>query len=217
MIDCPLIIGTDESGKGDFFGPLVVAGFCCADEKAAKLAALGVRDSKKITDGKLVQIDENLRADFPHFVLILSPEEYNTRYKEIKNLNRLLADCHADVLTQLCRTTGATRAVSDKFGKSHLIEEALQQRECRLQLRQLVRGERIPQVAAASILARAAFVREMARLSDKYGIEIPKGAAPQVDRLGRELVRLFGVDELVNVAKLHFKNYRRVVDPRLAV
>jgi len=79
----------------------------------------------------------------------------------------------------------------------------------------LVRGERIIQVAAASILARAAFVREMGKLSDEYGVDIPKGAAPKVDRAGRDIVKLHGAGVLSRLAKTHFKNYQRIVNPTL--
>ncbi len=217
MTTAGLIIGIDESGKGDFFGPLVVAGLACAPSEEKQLAALGARDSKKIADKRLLTVDEELRAAFPHVIVVLSPEEYNVRYESIKNLNKLLADLHAEVIARLATESGAVRAISDKFGKTELIEQALEERQCTLPLKQLVRGEAIPQVAAASVLARAAFIREMQALSDTVGLPLPKGAAPQVDEAGRELVRRHGVEMLRRVAKLHFKNYHRVVNPRLAI
>ena len=212
-----LVIGIDESGKGDFFGPLVVAGLACHSRDERLLAAIGARDSKAVADRKLLEIDQRLRAEFPHEVLILSPEEYNRRWEACRNLNRLLAELHADVILRLCGKIPATRAVSDKFGKAELLQEALEARGCDIDLRQLIRGEAVPQVAAASMLARAAFIREMHRLSAQVGLELPKGAAPKVDEAGRRLVQRMGPEILRRVAKVHFKNYRRVIDPRLAV
>ncbi len=93
------IIGVDESGKGDYFGPLVVAG-CLADESdLAWLAELGVRDSKKIADGRILRLDKQLRERLPHYVRVVSPEAYNRRYAELRNLNILLAEGHAAVIT----------------------------------------------------------------------------------------------------------------------
>lgn len=185
------------------------------DCKADDLAAIGVRDSKLIADKKIIQIDEQLRADFPHEILVVEPSDYNRRYALIKNLNKLLAEGHAEVIDQLLSREPADLVVSDKFGKPELVERALATRGRKVPLRQIVRGERIIQVAAASILARAAFIREMQKLSDSYGITIPKGAAAQVDEAGRMIVRMHGIEALPNLAKLHFKNYRRVVNPTL--
>jgi ribonuclease HIII len=209
------IVGVDESGKGDFFGPLVVAAFLADDDQAETLKALGVRDGKTISDKRTLLLDEQLRADYPHAVLVVEPAEYNRRYAEVKNLNKLLADGHAEVIHRLLDDHQADLAVSDKFGKPELIENALARRRTAVELEQLVRGERIIQVAAASILARARFIREMEKLSAKCGIDIPKGAAAQVDTAGREIVRKHGLEILPKLAKTHFKNYQRVVNPTL--
>jgi ribonuclease HIII len=109
----------------------------------------------------------------------------------------------------------ADQAISDKFGKPELIERELALLGCGIALHQEVRGEAIPQVAAASILARARFVREMDELSLQAGMELPKGASSQVDRAGRELVRRQGKEALSRFAKIHFKNYQRATELRL--
>lgn len=215
MAETRRVAGVDESGKGDFFGPLVVAAFLADDCKADDLAALGVRDGKLIADKKILQIDEQLCADFPHEILVVEPSDYNRRYALIKNLNKLLAEGHAEVIDRLLKDEQADLVISDKFGKSELVEQALAARGQTVPLQQMVRGERIIQVAAASILARATFIREMEKLSDLYGITIPKGAAAQVDEAGRMIVRRHGIESLSNLAKTHFKNYRRVVNPTL--
>jgi len=208
------IIGVDESGKGDFFGPLVVAGVLAGDSDLDYLNEIGVRDSKRISDNRIMTIDEHLRTRFPHVVLVLMPEEYNRRYEKTRNLNVLLAECHAQVIVDVmklgqARNNQADRAISDKFGRTDRLMTALHKTDCSLPVEQLVRGEAIPQVAAASIVARAEFVRRMQIMSRKFGVEMPKGASAQVDQAGRELVARFGAKELQRVAKTHFKNYQR--------
>ena len=209
------VIGVDESGKGDFFGSLVIASFLAADSDIALLKALGVKDGKLISNKKILEIDFTLREDFDHSIIIIHPELYNKQYKKIKNLNILLAEGHADAITTLMAKSKADLAISDKFGKSELIEKALKERDCSIPLKQMVRGEAVTQVAAASIIARACFIREMERLSDEIGFDLPKGAAPKVDEAGRELVSQSGVEVLEKVSKLHFKNYHRIVNPTL--
>lgn len=211
------VIGVDESGKGDFFGPLVIAAFLADDAEADKLVAGDVRDSKKIANNKLLTIDEALRARYPHKIVTIFPSEYNDRYEKIKNLNKLLAEGHAEAITDLHSEHPADLAISDKFGKTELIERQLGLRGCDIDLKQLVRGERIIQVAAASILARAAFLRAMEALSEEFAVHLPLGAAPQVDQAGREFLKIHPVSALRKVAKLHFKNYNRVINPGLFV
>jgi ribonuclease HIII len=209
------VIGVDEAGKGDFFGSLVIAALLAPDDDLRSLAEIGVRDSKQIAPKRLLVIDERLRAHYPHVLVIIPPVEYNRRWKESRNLNKLLAEGHAEAIDRLVKEHRADLAVCDKFGKRDLIEQALARRGCSVDVEQIERGESIPQVGAASILARAGFVREMERLSGEIGFELPKGAAPLVDRAGRRLVIEQGTDVLQQVAKVHFKNYQRVVDHRL--
>jgi ribonuclease HIII len=205
------IIGVDESGKGDFFGPLVVGGMLIPDSVIPELVTLGVRDSKLISDGRVLELDAILRNRYPHSLAILLPRDYNSVYQSIRNLNVLLARQHAAVITELARNHAADMAISDKFGKADHLEKALKEVGCRIELKQIVRGESIPQVAAASIIARACFLREMATLSDRAGIELPRGAGSPVDQAGRKLVGRFGPPILDDFAKTHFKNYARAL------
>jgi ribonuclease HIII len=209
------IIGVDESGKGDFFGPLVIAALLASDADSEKLRSIGAKDSKTVTNTRVLVIDEVLRDSFPHAVIVINPAEYNTRYEKIKNLNKLLAAGHADAIAQVLADETADLAISDRFGKPELIDGELAKRKLNIHLKQITGGESIVQVAAASILARAEFIRSMDRLSAKFGMELPKGAAGHVDAAGRAFVRRHGAAELRQVAKLHFKNYTRVVTPRL--
>jgi ribonuclease HIII len=209
------VIGVDESGKGDFFGPLVVAAFLAPDSAVPDLQAAGVRDGKLIANKKLLTIDERLRAVYPHAVVVIGPEEYNRRYKQIKNLNKLLAEGHARAVSVLLRENQADVAVSDKFGKAELVEQALAREEVSVPIEQLVRGEAIPQVAAASILARAAFMRESDQMSQSLGYDLPRGAGSIVDDAGRIIARRWPELSFAKIAKVHFKNMRRITHPTL--
>jgi ribonuclease HIII len=209
------VIGVDESGKGDFFGPLVVAAFAASDTDRASLEFLGVRDSKKIAVKRLRNIASTLRKDFPHSLVVIGPRKYNELHAKLKNLNRLLAWGHARAIENLLEKTTAEKAISDKFGKPELIERALMEKGRQIELIQQVRGEEIIQVAAASILARAEFIRRMEELSDQLGMTLPRGAGAIVDRAGRQLVAKQGIKVLDEAAKTHFKNYQRVCNPTL--
>ena len=209
------VIGVDEAGKGDFFGPLVVAGVLSKESEDTRLRTYGVRDSKLISDNKILVIDEQLRVVFPHFVIEIAPMEYNREYKKIKNLNKLLANLHAQVIKEIHSKHKADKIVIDKFGKTELVEKALSKLKIKLELFQIERGERHAPVAAASILARAGFIRAMDRLSDELGMLIPKGSSSQVDETARRIVRKFGDKALLKLSKVHFKNYNRVLSPNL--
>ena len=194
----------------------MVAGVLADETEAERLAAMGVRDSKKLTDNRILAIDETIRDYLVHHVHIVPPDEYNRTYQKIKNLNKLLAMGHAAVITGILKQTGESKtqvdgAISDKFGKNDRLEDAMAELNCRLPLKQMVRGEAVIQVAAASILARAEFVRQIRKLSDELGVDLPKGAAPQVDAAGRKLVQIYGPEVLSRAAKTHFKNYRRAL------
>lgn len=204
------VIGIDESGKGDFFGPLVIAAFACSEDQTDRLLGLGVRDSKRLSDGRALDIADSLTAGFPHALVLIGPEKYNALYKKIRNLNKLLAWGHARAIENLLAECPAERAVSDKFADTGVLERSLMKEGKKIRLEQLVKGERILQVAAASILARAAFVRNLRSLSARFKMDIPKGAGAPVDVAGRKLVERYGPDVLDQVAKIHFKNYQRV-------
>jgi ribonuclease HIII len=209
------IIGVDESGKGDFFGPLVVASLYAEKSDESRLVDLGVRDSKLIADKKLTEIAELLQYTFPHSIKIYQPKDYNKMHKKVKNLNKMLAEGHAQTILDVNDENPADMAVSDKFGKTELIENALAKISCDIKLHQMVRGERIIQVAAASIIARATYLDEMRKLSHKIGIKIPKGASAQVDEIGRRIANQLGIEIFDKIAKTHFKNYQRIINPTL--
>ena len=211
------VIGVDESGKGDFFGPLVIAALVADDTEEEALRSLGVRDSKTITENRILEIAVDLERTYQHSVVVIGPQKYNTLYKQIKNLNKLLGWGHARAIENLLAETTADLAISDKFAEAHRVKAAMTAASDGLELRLMVRGESVVQVAAASILARATFVRQMRQLSDKYGVTLPKGASAAVDAAGRMMVARYGPEVLQLVAKTHFKNFVRATANKLSL
>ncbi len=205
------IIGVDESGKGDFFGPLVIAGVLVDEDMVPVLSELGVRDSKTIANKKLLAIAGDIRRRFSHDIVVINPEKYNELHKKIGNLNKLLGWGHARVIENNLQKQPAMAAISDKFGHERFIVSNLQKMGKSIDIIQAVRGEDHPAVAAASILARAEFLRRMEALSEQIGNTLPRGASRLVDDAGRELVRIHGHRILERVAKTHFKNYKRIM------
>jgi ribonuclease HIII len=204
------IIGVDESGKGDFFGPLVIAGVLLDQNHLETMTDLGVRDSKTISDGKIIKMAGAIKTKCVHDLVVINPEKYNQLYQRIRNLNKLLGWGHARVIENILTQQSAPAAISDKFGAERFINDSLQKEGRKIELIQKVRGEAHPAVAAASILARAEFLRRMEMLSNRFGADFPRGASAKVDEAGRSLVRKKGVEFLTKVAKLHFKNYKKI-------
>ncbi|MEX2606233.1 MAG: ribonuclease HIII [Kiritimatiellia bacterium] len=208
-------IGIDESGKGDFFGPMVIAAYHLTPDQLPWLSRLGVRDSKQIkSDTKISEIAELLLARNPAHceLMILKPESYNPLVKKMGSVNRLLAWAHATVLEKLLdRFPDTPRAVADQFGPEHQITRALKTRGKQIELEQRHKAESDPAVAAASILARHRFVTELKQLGELAGTPLPRGAT-HVRPAGEELVKRVGPDILNRVAKTHFRTTRQVLE-----
>lgn len=206
--------GIDESGKGDFFGPLVIAGVYTDAASTRALMDAGVMDSKRITSAaKITKLAGVIRATpgIACEVVSIGPERYNEMYDSFKNLNRLLAWGHARVIRSLVEKVPACpRALSDQFARKDVLERELARHDVDLELQQKTKGESDVAVAAASILARERFVNWMTQSSEKSGVEIPLGAGPHVVEAAREMIRKHGNDILPKVAKMHFKTAREV-------
>ena len=214
-------IGTDEAGKGDFFGPLVTAGVF-VDEKAAKLLrALGVRDSKLVGDRELRVLASNIRdvvEKEKRAVIIVAPKRYNELYKQMrsegKNLNTLLAWAHTRAIEDLIGHGLRPKFIlSDQFGDKRYIESRLliDTRLSGVPVIQMHRAEADVAVAAASILARDSFLRWLEQAGKALGLTLPKGASPQVIETGRLLVGRLGADGLKDYAKVSFKTMNKVL------
>lgn len=204
-------IGIDESGKGDYFGPLVIAGVYVASEQIEKLRAAGVRDSKAITDKKALALADQIRARCPFTVVPIGPERYNSLYASFKNLNRLLAWGHARAIENLLEKVSCDRVVADQFGDERFLNSALMAKGRSIKLIQKPRAEEEMAVAAASIVARAEFLRRLNDLSAKYGVTLPKGASAAVIDAGKAFVQRHGAETLGQVAKLHFRTTESVL------
>lgn len=201
--------GIDESGKGDFFGPLVVACACTDAESAAKLLDAGVRDSKSLaSDREALRLDQFIRETLPgRFALLtIGPERLNQLHAQTGNLNRLLAWGHAKALEELLALVpDCPRAISDQFGKGNLVQRQLQERGRKILLDEHPRAETDIAVAAASILARAAYIKAMGRLSQEAGLKLPKGCGHNVLACAREFLKLHPTTDLPKYAKVFFK------------
>lgn len=199
-------VGSDETGKGDYFGPLVVCAVRVEPEQAEGLASQGVTDSKKVADKKALRLGAMLRQVLPCAVVRLDPQDYNQRYPNYSGLNPLLAELHAEAIREL--VSPGMRVVVDQFATESVMRKALAGLD--VELVQGPRAERNAAVAAASIVARAEFLLALDELSEEIGESLPKGAGLQVDEVGAKLVGAQGQDVLERVAKLHFKNTDKI-------
>lgn len=206
--------GSDESGKGDYFGPLVVAAVCLQKSEAEKLIAAGVRDCKELADKKILTLAALVKETTPRYaVLVMKPAAYNKRYAELKtqgqNLNNLLISGHYNALSKVLQQQPACQWVLiDQFTPDLTLVRKLQQDYPQLRaVRQQPKAEADIAVAAASVLARAAFLQCMQELAISAGVgELPKGAGPQVTEMAAGLTRQYGRNELRKYVKLHFAN-----------
>ena len=204
-------IGSDESGKGDYFGPLVVGAVYVPDGQEAVLRELGVKDSKRTSDNRCRELAEAIRRGYPHAVVAIGPERYNELYERLRNLNRLLAWAHARAIENILAEVPCRRALTDQFGDERFVLEALLKKGRTIELVQQPGAEEDAAVAAASILARAEFLKRLHFLSQELGVELPKGASPQVEAAAVELIRRHGPAVLDRAAKKHFKTTGRVL------
>lgn len=206
--------GVDESGKGDFFGPLCIAGVYADDVTASKLREAGCCDSKLIKSSrKIMELSSRIRkiVESGWTTVVIGPEAYNRLYARFGNLNRLLAWGHARVIENLLEKVPACpRMLSDKFADERLIQRALLARGRKIQLDQRIKAESDIAVAAASILSREQFLLGMERLEAEFGVKLPRGAGSQVKIAGRDLMERFGASVLERCAKTHFKTWKEL-------
>ncbi len=202
-------LGVDESGKGDFFGPLVIAGVYVDPQVARALSAAGVMDSKRIgTDARIEALAKVIRETpgLRQEVILIQPRRYNELYEKFGNLNKLLAWGHARVIENLLeQVPGCPRAVSDQFANPAVLRRALQERGRGIELVQRTKAESDPAVAAASILAREGFVRWLRANSERWGVPLGKGVSAQVKASASQFVERHGRSLLGEVVKLHFR------------
>ncbi|MCK6460527.1 MAG: ribonuclease HIII [Planctomycetes bacterium] len=203
------VVGSDESGKGDYFGPLTVAAVVVRPGQEREVRDAGIRDSKEMSDASILRAAVAVRK-LPHAVRVLTPPEYNARHDAEKNVALFLATLHAETVAEALRGASATRVVIDQFTFADRLEEALQRAGVRLPVEIRPRAEDNPAVAAASVLARAEFLLGLRELGNEHGVELPKGAGPPVEAVARRLYQEGGRGALEAVAKIHFKTTLKV-------
>ena len=198
-------IGIDESGKGDFFGPLCVAGVYVKTEQFALLQSLGVKDSKSLSDNSIQKLAKKIKNECLYHIVRINPPKYNQIYEDFKNLNRLLAWGHATTIEQLVQQSGCLQVIVDQFADPSVVEYALKRKKLQVKLTQRHRAEEDLAVAAASILARDAFLEGLDRLSQEVGILLPKGSSKATQQAGQKILEKWGEEKLKEICKKHFK------------
>ena len=204
-------VGTDEAGKGDYFGSLTVAGIYVDPSIREILHTLGVRDGKQLSDSQVRKLAREMwtRCGDNISCLGLEPTLYNRRYARFResgrNLNHLLASLHAKVIQDLLERADCHHVLVDRFAKEEVLETELQVAlNPSIKLVQMPKAESDIAVAAASIIARDIFLQQLEQLSHRYQIQLPKGASQVIDA-GKQFVQQHDAESLRHVAKLHFR------------
>ena len=207
--------GLDESGKGDFFGPVVAATVIAQPSMIQAWIKAGIRDSKKIADPQIIKFDELIRNT--HGVVVRTRFCGMARYNELMakpraNLNKLLAWLHASALEEALKEKRVPWGLLDQFTEKPLVQQELTRKGVTdFELRMRTKAEEDPVVAAASVVARAEFVRAMHQLSKEFGGKLQKGAGPLVKEQAHQIIEKFGVQALGRFSKLHFRTAYEVV------
>ena len=204
-------IGSDESGKGDVFGPLVIGAFYVNKNSKISLAKLGVRDSKDLTEKQINSIAINLKKKFPddYEIIAIYPEKYNELYKKFNNLNSIMTWAHSKAINNLLQRKACTEVISDKFSNK-VLNIDLDMNSQRVNLLQIPKAEKHLGVAAASIMARYVFNSWFIKQKSQ-GISLPKGASGEVDNFLKSLHSNGNSNQLKKIAKLHFKNVKKLL------
>lgn len=203
-------VGSDESGKGDYFGPLVVAAVVMGPEDLPAFEGHSIKDSKKLTTKGMRATAALIRETLASEVVVLMPEKYNELYEDIGNLNKLLAWAHGAALEGALEKRDAERVVIDQFCRREQLVSRLKPKTLSKELEIRPRAESNPACAAASILAATTFDRKLRDLSEVAQLTLPKGAGRPVDLAARRLVGNRGTGILKKVAKVHFANTRKL-------
>jgi len=199
----------DEAGKGDYFGYLVVAAVLVDDETEKKLLAMGVKDSKRLTDYAVKSLGPKIAKMCPTEIVRISPEKYNKIYPRFASLNNMLAWGHSRVIENLVAKTGCMDVITDRFAEEELLMEYLMPNGKKASIVQRINGETDTAVAAASVVARYVFLRTLRLLGMEVGFVLPKGST-DVKSVAREILKKHGKDILSMVAKMHFKITREI-------
>ena len=208
-------VGSDEVGTGDYFGPIVVTATYVSKDNIKYLEDLGIRDSKKLTDDFILKVTPELIKKIPYRSIILTNKEYNEKYSKDLNMNKIKAIMHNKVLYQIMQELKpeVDYIIVDEFARETRYYDYIKDAP------NIQRGITFVQkaedknlaVGAASIISRYIFLKEFDKLCDEVGIPLPKGAGPEVDKIGEELVNKYGEEKLKEVAKYNFRNTGRIL------
>ncbi len=205
-------IGTDESGKGDYFGPLVIGAVYVDKKTSAELEKVGVKDSKLISDNGIKILEPKIKkiVEGNFEIIQINPEKYNQLYQSFKNLNKLMAWAHSKSIENLVLKSKCINVISDKFGNEKLISDELKKKQIEINHFQTAKGERFTAVAAASILARAKVIDWFYFKSKELGFDIPKGGGDTVNVAAKRVFNQFDDKYLMKMIKFHFKNSQSI-------
>lgn len=206
-------IGSDEVGTGDYFGPIVVTAAYVAKENIPFLEELGVKDSKKLNDEKILEIVPKLIKKIPYYSIVLSNEKYNLHRNEDINMNKMKAILHNQALAHLINEqTNIDYVVVDQFAKPYVYYNYL--KDAGNVVRNITfmtkAEDKCLSVACASLISRFIFLKEFRKLEDKVDAFLPKGAGEKVDEVALRLVKKHGIEILNEIAKLNFKNTEKI-------
>lgn len=202
-------IGVDESGKGDYFGYLVVAAVYVDDTTERKLKDLKVKDSKLLLDSTALKLAAAIKKICKHDIVKISPEKYNSLYKKFNNLNKILAWAHSRAIENMLSKVSPDFVIADKFADEKVLNAVLMEKGQKVKIIQMIRAESDIAVAAASVLARAEFLKTLRGLSREIGHVLPKGAA-HVEEAAKYIIENYGEEGLSKIAKMHFRITKRL-------
>lgn len=204
-------IGSDEVGTGDYFGPIVVAASYVDKTNIPFLEELGVRDSKKLTDEKILEIVPKIIKKIPYECIILSNKEYNSKYDSNMNMNKIKAILHNKVLLKMTSKYKSDYVVVDQFAKPYVYFNYLKETNYYKNITFMTKAEdKCLSVACASLISRYIFLKEFDKLGESIDMFLLKGASDKVDLLGVEIIKKYGFDKLSEIAKLNFKNTEKI-------
>ncbi len=210
-------IGSDEVGTGDYFGPIVVTAAYVKKEDIPYLEEIGVKDSKKLTDDQILKIVPKFLKKIKYESLILTNKEYNERYNENTNMNKLKAILHNKVLFKLrSEVDHYDYIIVDEFAKPYVYYSYLKDSSNVVRnITFMTKGEtRSLAVACASLISRYIFIQEFDKLGEKLDVFLPKGASNLVDEVGVNIVKKYGENKLKEIAKYNFKNTEKILSQK---
>jgi len=206
-------IGSDEVGTGDYFGPIVVTASYVSKENISFLENLGVKDSKKMTDEKILEVVPKFIKTIPYESIVLSNREYNNYYGENFNMNKIKAVLHNKVLLKMKnKNFDLDYIIVDEFAKKFVYYNYLKESsEVCKGITFLTKGEeRNLAVACASLISRYIFLNEFYKLAKNLDMFLPKGAGSKVDEVGVQIIKKYGIEKLNDISKLNFKNTEKI-------